>query len=281
MEVVKNRSELSEIINSQKLQGKKIGFVPTMGALHKGHLSLVAESIKQTDFSVASIFVNPTQFNDKEDLKKYPRTLEADLKMLEQANCDLVFAPDETEMYPEEDTRIFDFGSIARVMEGKHRPGHFNGVGQIVSKLFELVQPDIAFFGQKDFQQVAIIRKLVEIQNYPVKINACPIIREENGLAMSSRNERLSQEERKNASLIFKTLKKYSTLPGNYSVNELKEMLVNEININPYLNVEYFEVVDEKTLTSIKNWNDSKHIFGCIAVFCGNVRLIDNMRFNY
>ena len=281
MEVVKNRSELSEIINSQKLQGKKIGFVPTMEALHKGHLSLVAESIKQTDFSVASIFVNPTQFNDKEDLKKYPRTLEADLKMLEQANCDLVFAPDETEMYPEEDTRIFDFGSIARVMEGKHRPGHFNGVGQIVSKLFELVQPDIAFFGQKDFQQVAIIRKLVEIQNYPVKINACPIIREENGLAMSSRNERLSQEERKNASLIFKTLKKYSTLPGNYSVNELKEMLVNEININPYLNVEYFEVVDEKTLTSIKNWNDSKHIFGCIAVFCGNVRLIDNMRFNY
>ena len=252
-----------------------------MGALHKGHLSLVAESIKQTDFSVASIFVNPTQFNDKEDLKKYPRTLEADLKMLEQANCDLVFAPDETEMYPEEDTRIFDFGSIARVMEGKHRPGHFNGVGQIVSKLFELVQPDIAFFGQKDFQQVAIIRKLVEIQNYPVKINACPIIREENGLAMSSRNERLSQEERKNASLIFKTLKKYSTLPGNYSVNELKEMLVNEININPYLNVEYFEVVDEKTLTSIKYWHDSKHIFGCIAVFCGNVRLIDNMRFNY
>jgi pantoate--beta-alanine ligase len=257
-----------------------VGFVPTMGALHKGHLSLVEKASQENEYVVVSIFVNPTQFNDPKDLQRYPRDLETDLKLLEPTGCDLVFAPEPEEIYPEPDTRKFDFGELETVMEGKHRPGHFNGVAQVVSKLFNIVNPDRAYFGQKDFQQLVIIKTLVKQLKIPVDIVACPIVREESGLAMSSRNELLSAEERLNAAIIHQTLTKAKKLSAKKSVNELTKWVTETINKNPWLDVEYFEVVNEDNLQPVKSWEEPGKKVGCIAAHCGKIRLIDNIVLN-
>jgi pantoate--beta-alanine ligase len=257
-----------------------VGFVPTMGALHEGHLSLVKQAVSETNIVVVSIFVNPTQFNDPKDLERYPRTLDADLQLLEKTGCQIVFAPGVNEIYPEPDKRKFNFGELESVMEGLHRPGHFNGVAQVVSKLFEIVKPNKAYFGLKDFQQLAIIKNMVAQLNLPVEIVPCPIVREESGLAMSSRNELLSADERKNAALISETLFKAKELALQKSVNELKNWIFETINKNKYLTVEYIDIVDDIQLQSVKNWNEYDVKVCCVAVFCGKVRLIDNIVFN-
>jgi pantoate--beta-alanine ligase len=257
-----------------------VGFVPTMGALHSGHISLVKQAVNENRVVVVSIFVNPNQFNDANDLKRYPRNLEADLKLLEPTGCELVFAPNAEEIYPEPDTRKFDFGQLEQVMEGKHRPGHFNGVAQVVSRLFEIVEPHKAYFGLKDFQQLAIINKLVKMMKLPVEVVPCDIIREKNGLAMSSRNELLTAEERQNAALIYETLTNARKLTGEKSVSDLKNRVIETINKNPFLNVEYFEIVDSENLQPVKSWSDKGKKIGCIAVLCGKVRLIDNIVLN-
>jgi pantoate--beta-alanine ligase len=256
-----------------------IGFVPTMGALHAGHISLVEKAVSETQIVIVSIFVNPTQFNDKSDLEKYPRNLDADLKLLEKTGCQIVFVPKVEEIYPETDTRKFDFGPLETVMEGKHRPGHFNGVAQVVSKLFDIVQPGKAYFGLKDFQQLAIIKEMVVQLNLPVEIVPCPIVREENGLAMSSRNELLTADERKNAAVISETLFKANELKTQKSVSELENWIADTINKNPYLNVEYVEIVDDRRLQPVKSWDEKGGKVCCVAVFCGKVRLIDNFVF--
>lgn len=259
--------------------GKTIGFVPTMGALHEGHASLVKKAVEENDFVIVSIFVNPTQFNDKNDLRNYPRTPEKDIALLNDLGVHYVFMPTESEIYPEPDTRQFDFGLLDKVMEGEHRPGHFNGVAQIVSKLFEIVKPHRAYFGQKDFQQLAIIRKLVKILNFNIEIVACPILREKDGLAMSSRNLLLDPEKRASAPLISKTLLDARNKMLEMSVKNLIDWVVNSINGDSHLSVEYFELSNAITLEPIKDWNDAEHIVGCIAVKAGNVRLIDNVIF--
>lgn len=257
-----------------------IGFVPTMGALHKGHISLVKKAVKENDLVVVSIFVNPTQFNDKLDLERYPRNLKADVKLLEKTGCQIVFAPNAAEVYPEPDTRKFDFGTLETIMEGKHRPGHFNGVAQVVSRLFDMVRPNKAYFGLKDFQQLAVIKNMVNQLNLSVEIVPCAIIREKSGLAMSSRNELLTPEERKNAAAISETLFLAKELSAEKSVNQLKKWVVENINKNPHLTVEYFEIVDDRQLQPVNNWDEKIAKVGCVAVYCGNVRLIDNVVFN-
>ncbi|TNF45174.1 MAG: pantoate--beta-alanine ligase [Bacteroidetes bacterium] len=253
------------------------GFVPTMGALHDGHISLVRQAVSENKTVVASIFVNPTQFNDPKDLERYPRNLNADLKLLEKTGCHIVFAPSPEEIYPEPDTRKFDFGALETVMEGKHRPGHFNGVAQVVSKLFDIVHPDKAYFGLKDFQQLAIIKEMVSQLKLPVEIVPCGIVREESGLAMSSRNELLSAEERKNAAVISKTLFEAKKLSEHKSVRELAEWIKETINKNPYLTVEYVEIVESSQLQRVNSWEDKGEKVCCVAVFCGKIRLIDNV----
>ena len=257
-----------------------IGFVPTMGALHAGHISLVEKAVSETQIVIVSIFVNPTQFNDKSDLEKYPRNLEADLKLLEKTGCQIVFVPKTKEIYPEPDTRKFDFGDLETVMEGKHRPGHFNGVAQVVSKLFDIVQPGKAYFGLKDFQQLTIIKEMVSQLNLPVEIVPCPIVREKSGLAMSSRNELLNAAQRKNAAVISETLFKANELKKQKSVSELENWITDTINKNTYLNVEYVEIVDDRWLQPVKSWDKKGGKVCCVAVFCGKVRLIDNFVFN-
>ena len=279
MKVVHTINEIMAIIASERASGKTIGFVPTMGALHKGHLSLAEQCKNENDLCVVSIFVNPTQFNDKNDLKAYPRTLKVDCELLEPTGCDYVFAPSEDDMYPEPDTRIFYLGSVAEVMEGVHRPGHFNGVVQIVSKLFDVVEPDNAYFGEKDFQQIAVIREMVRQLKMKVNIIACPIIREEDGLAMSSRNKRLSSEQRQIAPEIARTLKESITFVGSKSVQEVKIWVTNTLNNIPHLRVEYYEIVDGDTLQPINDWKETTAPVGCITVFCGDVRLIDNIKY--
>lgn len=278
MILVKTIKELQKELQNYKGSGT-VGFVPTMGALHRGHLSLVSKAVAENAVVVVSIFVNPTQFNDQKDLKRYPRNLNADLALLEPSGCHLVFAPEPEEIYPERDNRKFNFGPLEEVMEGKHRPGHFNGVAQVVSKLFKIVKPDKAYFGWKDFQQLAIIKNMVKQLSLPVEIIPCPIVREESGLAMSSRNELLSAKERENAALIYRTLSEAKKLKGQKSVNELKKWAVEKINQNPWLTVEYFEIVDDENLRPVENWNEKKTKVGCIAVYCGKVRLIDNIVF--
>lgn len=278
MKLVKTIAEL----NAAKAafgEGKKVGLVPTMGALHEGHASLVRRCVNENDVTVVSVFVNPTQFNDKNDLKNYPRTLDADCKLLEAVGADIVFAPSVEEIYPEEDTRVFDFSPLDKVMEGKYRPGHFNGVAQIVSKLFDLVEPDRAYFGEKDFQQLAIIRELVAQEGYNIEIRPCPIVREEDGLALSSRNRLLSEEERKHALCISKTLFESKAYAEMHTVAETISFVSDKINNEGYLRLEYFEIVDGDTLQLIKNWADTDYAVGCITVFCGNVRLIDNIKY--
>ncbi len=254
-----------------------IGFVPTMGALHPGHLSLVKKAKEESDIVVVSIFINPTQFNDPLDLKNYPRTKEEDISLLGPLDTDAVFLPEEEDIYPEKDTRIFNFGYLENIMEGKYRPGHFNGVAQVVSRLFDLVKPHKAFFGQKDFQQLAIIKKLVTMLNYPVEIIACPIIREPDGLAMSSRNRLLTHEERAHAPLIAKTLFAAGEKKNILSLPELKSWVIETIENDHFFKLEYFEIVNTETLIPANSWNDPCSKTGCVAVKIGNIRLIDNV----
>ena len=279
MKIVNNIKDLKGYLAEEKQNNKQIGFVPTMGALHEGHLSLVKRCVEENDVCVVSIFVNPTQFNDKHDLETYPRTLDKDCALLEPTGCKYVFAPSVEEMYPEPDIHTFDFGTVSAVMEGARRPGHFNGVAQIVSKLFYAVEPDNAYFGEKDFQQIAVIRAMVNQLNIPVKINACPILREADGLALSSRNVRLTPEQRQKAPLIARTLKESTNFAPEKSVQEVIDYVVNTINADPVMRVEYYEIVDGNTMESIQSWSDTTYPVGCITVYCGEVRLIDNIKY--
>lgn len=281
MEIINSVKELKDKLYIHKSQKRSIGLVPTMGALHKGHISLVEKCSKENDITVVSIFVNPTQFNDKKDLERYPRTLEADCKLLGNIKVDIVFAPSVEEIYPEPDTRIFSYPPTDTVMEGKYRPGHFNGVCQIVSKLFDFVEPDKAYFGEKDFQQVAVIKAMVKDKKYSIEIIQCPIIRENDGLALSSRNALLTSQERLIAVNISKVLKNSIEYSLNHSLNETREWVINQINSTEGLKIEYYEIVDGETLNSIDKWEDSNYIVGCITVFCGStpIRLIDNIKY--
>lgn len=282
MELIKTKAKLQKLICELKNEGKSIGLVPTMGALHNGHLQLVKRCVKENDVCIVSIFVNPTQFNDKNDLAKYPRTLEADAKLLEENDCFAIFAPEIDEIYDNSElnsTFEFDFNGLDKVMEGKFRPGHFNGVVQIVGKLFELSTPDKAYFGEKDFQQLAIIRHLVKVKKYPIEIVGCPIVREESGLALSSRNMLLSANEKEIATNIYKTLKESVDFQQTKNVAETIDWVVTKIDNTEGLRVEYFEIVNGNTLQSVKDWNDANYIVGCITVFCGAVRLIDNIQY--
>jgi len=279
MNIIHTISNLQSTINTARQQGKNIGFVPTMGALHAGHISLVKESVQNNDITVVSVFVNPTQFNDKNDLLKYPRTLEADCELLQENGVDIVFAPSVEEMYPEPDTRQFCYSPLDTVMEGAFRLGHFNGVCQIVSKLFDAVMPDRAYFGEKDFQQLAIIREMVRQMEYPIEIVGCPIVRESDGLAMSSRNTRLSAEERENALKISQTLFKSLTFASANSLSDTRHFVEEAINQGPGLRLEYFSIVDGNTLQEVSQWEDSPYIVGCLVAFCGDVRLIDNIKY--
>ena len=279
MKVIHTIKDLQAGLSVLKAQGKKVGLVPTMGALHAGHASLVKRSVNENDVTVVSVFVNPTQFNDKNDLVKYPRTLEADCKLLEDCGATLVFAPSVEEMYPEPDTRQFSYAPLDTVMEGAFRPGHFNGVCQIVSKLFDAVKPHRAYFGEKDFQQLAIIREMVRQMKFDLEIVGCPIVREEDGLALSSRNARLSSDERENALNISRTLFKSRTFAATHTVSETQKMVEDAIAAAPGLRLEYFEIVDGNTLQKIGDWNETSYAVGCITVFCGEVRLIDNIKY--
>lgn len=270
----------NELFNYRK-EGKKIGLVPTMGALHQGHASLVRRSVDDNDITVVSVFVNPTQFNDKNDLKNYPRTLEADCALLEECKADMVFAPSVEEMYPVEDKRVFEFPPVTTVMEGAHRLGHFNGVCQVVSRLFYIVRPTNAYFGEKDWQQIAVIKAMVKYLQLPVNIVECPIIRDQSGLALSSRNQLLSEDERKIATNIFKYLDKSRAKAKKESVKQVHDFVVDNINAIEGLQVEYFEIVDGNTLLSISSWDESDYVVGCITVYCGSipVRLIDHIKY--
>ena len=279
MEIVHTSKDLQAGLSAMGAQGKKVGLVPTMGALHAGHASLVKRCVAENDAAVVSVFVNPTQFNDQNDLIKYPRTPEADCHLLEECGAAFVFAPAVEEMYPEPDTRQFSYAPLDTVMEGAFRPGHFNGVCQIVSKLFDAVQPDRAYFGEKDFQQLAIIREMVRQMKYPLEIVGCPIVREEDGLALSSRNARLSDEERKNALKISQTLFESRTFAASHTVAETQKFVEDAIAAAPGLRLEYFELVDGNTLQKIAAWEDTSYAVGCITVFCGEVRLIDNIKY--
>lgn len=260
-------------------RGEKIGFVPTMGALHAGHISLVEAARRENGVVVVSVFVNPTQFNDPEDLRNYPRTPEKDLEMLRAAGADIVFMPAVEEMYPQPDTRVFDFGQTDKVMEGATRPGHFNGVAQVVSRLFDMVKPDRAYFGQKDFQQIAVIRAMVAQLDIPVEIVECPIVREDDGLAMSSRNLLLTPEHRAAAPAIYAALRRAVELKGTMPLSELENWVIREIEKSPLLKVIYFQIVDSGTLFHAGRLDDGTPKQGCIAVQAGNIRLIDNIRF--
>lgn len=279
MEIVYTIKDLQVALSDLRVRGKKVGLVPTMGALHAGHASLVKRCVAENDVAVVSVFVNPTQFNDKNDLIKYPRTLEADCRLLEDCGVAFVFAPSVEEMYPEPDMRQFSYAPLDTVMEGAFRPGHFNGVCQIVSKLFDAVEPDRAYFGEKDFQQLTIICEMVRRMNYPLEIVGCPIVREADGLALSSRNARLSAEERKNALKISQALFESRIFAASHTVAETQKFVEDAIAVAPGLRLEYFELVDGNTLQKITNWEDTSYAVGCITVFCGEVRLIDNIKY--
>ena len=279
MKVIHTIKDSQAELSVLKAQGKKVGLVPTMGALHAGHASLVKRSVNENEVTVVSVFVNPTQFNDKNDLVKYPRTLDADCKLLEACGATYAFAPSVEEMYPEPDTRQFSYAPLDTVMEGAFRPGHFNGVCQIVSKLFEAVKPHRAYFGEKDFQQLAIIREMVRQMQFDLEIVGCPIVREEDGLALSSRNARLSAEERENALKISQTLFKSRTFAATHTVGETLKFVEDAIAAVLGLRLEYFEIVDGNTLQKVDNWNQTSYVVGCITVFCGDVRLIDNIKY--
>ncbi|GFD72441.1 pantothenate synthetase [Tenacibaculum sp. KUL113] len=279
MKIFTRKSEIKEFLSSQKKDKKSIGFVPTMGALHQGHLSLIRRAKKKNDVAVVSVFVNPTQFDNKEDLDKYPKTYESDVELLTSANCDVLFFPSVEEIYDENITsEKFDFDGLEHQMEGRFRDGHFDGVGTIVKTLFEIVEPDTAYFGKKDFQQLQIIKKLVEKYNLPVKIKGRPIFREDDGLAMSSRNTRLTKEYREAAPFIYKTLKKAKKKFGVKDPKELTKWVKKQFKNHPLLELEYFTIADEKTLQMVTETKENMKYRAFIAVFAGDIRLIDNIR---
>ncbi len=281
MKRFQTRALISEWVRHQKATGKMIGFVPTMGALHEGHVSLVEQAKQENNLVVCSIFVNPIQFNKPEDLKKYPRTLDADLEKLGKAGCDAVFFPTEKEMYPEPETTVYDFGMLDKVMEGRYREGHFNGVAVVVKKLFDTIQPHRAYFGEKDFQQLQIIKAMVRIESMDVEIISCPTVRESDGLAMSSRNIRLTEDQRRDAALIHTALKMGKERFQTHNINDIRQFVINYVNASPHLEVEYFEIVRADTLMPVAPEGDKDvKVVGCIAVYAGKVRLIDNMAFN-
>ena len=276
MKVVNRVADLRAALATYPKEG--VGFVPTMGALHAGHRSLVERARRENDIVVVSVFVNPTQFNDKNDLKNYPRTPEADCAILEAAGADIVFMPSVEDIYPEPDTRQFDFGLVDKVMEGATRPGHFNGVAQVVSRLFDLVRPARAYFGEKDFQQIAVIKAMVEQLNIDIEIVECVIVRGEDGLALSSRNELLTPEHRQAAPHIYATIRQCAEKMETMTPAELTEWVVATIDSNPLLKTIYFEAVDARTMQRVENWSDSERIQGCCAVQAGAIRLIDNIK---
>ncbi len=278
MEIIRSVAELKTKLNKAHEAGS-IGLVPTMGALHDGHLSLIQRARKENDTVVVSVFVNPTQFNNPTDLVTYPRTEDADVALLGKAGVDYAFIPTVEEIYPEPDTRVFDLGPVAEVMEGAMRPGHFNGVAQIVSKLFDFTRPTRAYFGEKDFQQIAVIRKMVELEGFDLEIVDCPIKREADGLAMSSRNVRLTPEQRAIAPAIHRTLENSLSWAQDHTVEQTKSYVIDELNSKPQLRVEYYEIVDALTMQPISDWKDASQAVGCVTVFCGEVRLIDNIKY--
>lgn len=279
MQVINTIAQLQDILVSERAKGMSIGLVPTMGALHEGHASLVRKSVSENDITVVSIFLNPTQFNDPKDLERYPRTLESDCAILEECGAQIAFAPSVSEIYPEPDTRQFSYPPTDSVMEGARRPGHFNGVCQIVSKLFMITDPDRAYFGEKDYQQIAVIRRMVEDLKFRVDIIPCPVVREADGLAMSSRNTLLAPDEKAIAPNIYRILKESKAL--GLTVSETREWVVSNINEIPGLEVEYYSIVDGNTLADIEDWSGSDSVVGCITVYCGKtpIRLIDHIRY--
>ena len=281
MKIFDNIVDLQNELFYLRKANKKIGLVPTMGALHQGHASLVKQCVADNDITIVSVFLNPTQFNDPKDLERYPRTFEEDCKILNEVGADIVFAPTPKEMYPTPDNRHFEFPPTSTVMEGAKRPGHFNGVCQVVSRLFYITKPHNAYFGEKDWQQICVIKQLVKYLNLDINIIECPIIREENGLAMSSRNALLTSEERTIAANIYRILKESVTKKDSLSVGELQQEVINSINAIDQLEVEYFEIVDGNTLETVHSWNDSPYIVGCITVYCGAtpIRLIDHIKY--
>lgn len=281
MEIIRNTAALRGLVDDARAAGRSIGLVPTMGALHEGHISLVDRARRENDLVVVSVFVNPTQFNNAEDLATYPRTEEADCAKLQAAGVDVAFIPTVDDIYPEPDTRVFPLGPVAEVMEGAMRPGHFNGVAQIVSKLFAAVKPTRAYFGEKDFQQIAVIRKMVELEGFDLEIVDCPICRHEDGLAMSSRNTRLTPEQREVAPVIHRTLAASVDFAREHSLAETKRFVVDEINAFPHMEVEYYEIVDPLTMQPLAEWDDAVNgaPVGCVTAYCGKVRLIDNIKY--
>ena len=284
MKIIRTVGELRKYVVDAHDSGKSIGLVPTMGALHAGHMSLMHKARKENDVVVASVFVNPTQFNNAQDLKTYPRTESADVALLEDAGVDAAFIPSVEEVYPEPDTRVFDLGKVAEVMEGKMRPGHFNGVAQIVSKLFGWVSPDRAYFGEKDFQQIAVIKKMVQLEGFDIEIVDCPICRHDDGLAMSSRNVRLTEEQRSIAPKIHKVLTDSLKWAEEHSPQEVKQMVADTLNGVEWLETEYYEIVDSLSMQPIEKWEDVDKksgavAVGCVTVYCGDVRLIDNIKY--
>jgi len=281
MKVVETIVALQNELFEARKQGKTVGLVPTMGALHEGHASLVERSVAQNDVTVVSVFLNPTQFNDQGDLDRYPRTLEADCSLLESVGADYVFAPSVKEMYPTPDKRHFEYPPVSTVMEGAKRPGHFNGVCQVVSRLFYIVRPDRAYFGEKDWQQIAVIKAMVKHLALKVDIVECPIVRDEDGLAKSSRNTLLTADERAIAPIIYKTLSESTEYAKTHTLKETHDKVVSDINAVDGLEVEYFAIVDGNTLQDVENWDDSPHVVGCITVYCGKtpIRLIDHIKY--
>ena len=284
MKIIRTVGDLRKYVVDAHDSGKSIGLVPTMGALHAGHMSLMHKARKENDVVVASVFVNPTQFNNAQDLKTYPRTESADVALLEDAGVDAAFIPSVEEVYPEPDTRVFDLGKVAEVMEGKMRPGHSNGVAQIVSKLFRWVSPDRAYFGEKDFQQIAVIKKMVQLEGFDIEIVDCPICRHDDGLAMSSRNVRLTEEQRSIAPKIHKVLTDSLKWAEEHSPQEVKQMVADTLNGVEWLETEYYEIVDSLSMQPIEKWEDVDKksgavAVGCVTVYCGDVRLIDNIKY--
>lgn len=279
MEIIRKVDELKSALSAAKAAGKSVGLVPTMGALHAGHVSLIDRARSENDVVVVSVFVNPTQFNNPEDLRTYPRTEEADCTKLEGAGVDYAFIPTVEEMYPQPDTREFDLGPVADVMEGKMRPGHFNGVAQVVSKLFAMVEPTRAYFGEKDFQQIAVIRRMVELEGFDLEIVPCPIKREDDGLALSSRNVRLNPEQRAIAPKIHKVLAESVGWAPEASVETVKNRVVDDINAYPGMEVEYYEIVNGYDMQPISDWSETDYAVGCVTVNVGDVRLIDNIKY--
>ena len=281
MKVFNKIVDLQNALFLARKQGKKIGLVPTMGALHEGHASLITKSIGENDITVVSVFLNPTQFNDQSDFDRYPRTLEADSRLVEACGADYIFAPSVKDIYPSPDARHFEFPPVTTVMEGARRPGHFNGVCQVVSRLFYIVRPDSAYFGEKDWQQIAVVKQLAKYINSNVRIVECPIIRDPDGLAKSSRNSLLTKEERAIAPAIYQILRESIGYAETHSLKETRNMVVERINAIPELEVEYFEIVDGDSLLPVESWERSEYIVGCITVYCGKtpVRLIDHIRY--